>query len=152
MTYEEIYEQFFNSSGLKPYTSVVKLEDAYEYYHYKWWQSYYRNLFRFWLTPEFMTTEAQDLIVNPDNKGFEDLHIKPVSFGKKVPEYVQDIIWLNNIQESTKREGANNWLVKYRRYTLLYSYLNNKLLNKLRSTLQILYNLILSQYLLEIYR
>lgn len=79
-----------------------------------------------------MTTEAQDLVVNPEHKGFEDLHIKPVSFGKKVPEYVQDITWLNNIQDTTRREGANNWIVKYRRDFLLYSYLNNKLLNKLR--------------------
>ena len=35
--YEEIYEQFFNQAGVKPYSTVVKLEDAYEYYHYKWW-------------------------------------------------------------------------------------------------------------------
>jgi NADH dehydrogenase (ubiquinone) 1 alpha subcomplex subunit 9 len=80
-TYEEIYQQFFNVTGIKPYTSVVKLEDAYEYYHYKWWQSFYRQLFRTWLFPEFMTAEAQDLIVNPKNKGFADLHIKPVAFG-----------------------------------------------------------------------
>jgi NADH dehydrogenase (ubiquinone) 1 alpha subcomplex subunit 9 len=108
LTYEEMYEQFFNSSGVKPYTAVVKLEDAYEYYHYKWYQSFYRNIFRYWLNPEFMTTEAQDLVVNPQNKGFEHLHIKPVSFGKKVNEYVQDITWLHNIQEASKREGANN--------------------------------------------
>ena len=36
-TYEEIYEQFFNASRIKPYSTVVKLETAYEYYHYKWW-------------------------------------------------------------------------------------------------------------------
>jgi NADH dehydrogenase (ubiquinone) 1 alpha subcomplex subunit 9 len=57
-TYEEIYEQFFNQAGIKPYSSVVKLEDAYEYYHYKWWQSFYRQLFRTWLFPEFMTAEG----------------------------------------------------------------------------------------------
>jgi hypothetical protein len=68
----------------------------YEYYHYKWWQSFYRAWFRHHLTPEFMTTEAQDLIVNPNNKGFEDLHIKPISFGRKVGEYVQDITWMYN--------------------------------------------------------
>ena len=93
---------------MKPYTTLVTLEKAYEYYHYKWWQSYYRNLFRYWLNPEFMTVEAQDLVCNPANKGFEDLHIKPISFGKKVPEYVQDIYWAYNAHEVTKREGANN--------------------------------------------
>ena len=41
-TYNEIYKMFFDISLVKPYTSVVKLEDAYEYYHYKWWQSFYR--------------------------------------------------------------------------------------------------------------
>jgi NADH dehydrogenase (ubiquinone) 1 alpha subcomplex subunit 9 len=64
-TYDEIYEMFFNQSGVKPYSTVVKLEHAYEYYHYKWWQSFYRQLFRTWLTPEFMTAEAQDLVCNP---------------------------------------------------------------------------------------
>ena len=33
-TYQEVYEQFFNLTNIKPYTAVVKLEDAYEYYHY----------------------------------------------------------------------------------------------------------------------
>ncbi len=106
--YEEIYEQFFNQTGIKPYTSVVKLEDAYEYYHYKWWQSFYRQWFRTWLTPEFMTTEAQDLVVNPKNKGFHDLHIKPISFGHKVQEYVNDIYWLYNAQDVTKQQSASN--------------------------------------------
>lgn len=58
LTYEEMYEAFFNNSGVKPYTAVVPLETAYEYYHYKFYQSFYRNLFRYHLTPEFMTTEA----------------------------------------------------------------------------------------------
>jgi NADH dehydrogenase (ubiquinone) 1 alpha subcomplex subunit 9 len=35
--YNEIYEMFFNMSQVKPYSVVVKLEDAYEYYHYKAW-------------------------------------------------------------------------------------------------------------------
>ena len=87
---------------------MVKLEDAYEMYYYKWYQSFYRQLFRTWLFPEFMTTEAQDLIVNPLNKGFADLHIKPVSFGQKVPEYVNDIYWAYNAHEITKKESANN--------------------------------------------
>ncbi len=55
-----------------------------------------------------MTIEAQDLLVNPNNKGFADLNIMPVSFGKKVTEYVQDVYWLYNAQDVTKREGANN--------------------------------------------
>lgn len=80
-SYNEIYEMFFNYAGVKPYSAVVKLEDAYEYYHYKWFQSFHRQLFRTWLYPEFMTVESQDLIVNPENKGFADLKIKPVSFG-----------------------------------------------------------------------
>ena len=42
-----MYEQFFNNSGVKPYTAVVPLEMAYEYYHYKWYQSFYRNIFRY---------------------------------------------------------------------------------------------------------
>ena len=58
--------------------------------------------------PEFMTVEAQNLIVNPANKGFADLHIKPISFGSKSHEYVNEIYWLYNSYESTKRESANS--------------------------------------------
>ncbi len=107
-TYEEIYEQFFNQAQIKPYTAVYKLEDAYEYYHYKWWQSFYRQLFRTWLYPEFMTAEAHDLVVNPQAKGFADLYIKPVAFGQKIQEYINDIYWLYNSQEVTKQQSAAN--------------------------------------------
>ena len=55
-----------------------------------------------------MTAEGQDLIVNPQNKGFADLYIKPVSFGQKVQEYVNDIYWLYNSQDVTKQQSANN--------------------------------------------
>ena len=55
-----------------------------------------------------MTVEAQDLVVNPNNKGFEDLYIKPVSFGHRSHDYVQDVYWMYNSQENTKREGANS--------------------------------------------
>jgi hypothetical protein len=106
--YEELYEQLYNNAGVKPYTNLVKLEDVYEYYHYKWWQSFYRQYFRTWLFPEFFTHEAQELVCNPQNKGFADLYIKPISFGAKVTDYVNDVSWLYNIQDATKREYANN--------------------------------------------
>jgi len=28
---------FFDITQIKPYTTLVPLEDAYTYYHYKWW-------------------------------------------------------------------------------------------------------------------
>jgi hypothetical protein len=55
-----------------------------------------------------MTLEAQDLIVNPENKGFKDLHITPISFGSKAHELVNEIYWIYNAHDSTKRESANN--------------------------------------------
>jgi hypothetical protein len=55
-----------------------------------------------------MTVEAQDLLCNPNSKSFADLHIKPISFGTKAHEYVNEIYWLHNAQESTKRETANS--------------------------------------------
>lgn len=99
---------FFHLCDIKPYTGVIKLEDAYEYYHYKWYQSFYRTLFKVWLYPELMTTEAQELIVNPANKGFADLHIKPISFGHKAHEYVNEIYWLYNSYDRTKRDTQNS--------------------------------------------
>ena len=107
-TYQEIYEMFFDITQIKPYSTVVKLEDVYEMYHRKWFQSFYRQLFRTWMYPEFITLEAQELLVNPANKGFADLHIKPVSFGPKAHEFVNEIYWLYNAHDTTKRDMANN--------------------------------------------
>jgi hypothetical protein len=36
-TYQEIYQQFFNLTNIKPYTALVPLEEAYRFYHYKKW-------------------------------------------------------------------------------------------------------------------
>jgi len=55
-----------------------------------------------------MTIESQRLCVNPDNLGFEDLHIKPISFGAKAHELVNDVYWLYNAHTVTKRDNANN--------------------------------------------
>lgn len=99
---------FFDHTDIKPYTATVKLEQAYEYYHYGWWQSFYRQFFRNWLLPEFMTIEAQELLANPQNKGFKDLHITPISFGTKSHEYVQEVYWLYNTHDVSKRDAANN--------------------------------------------
>ena len=65
-------------------------------------------MFRTWLNPEFMTIESQNLCVNPENPGFADLHIKPISFGAKAHELVNDVYWLYNSHTETKRENANN--------------------------------------------
>jgi len=105
--YHEIYNMFFDICQIKPYVTMVKLEDAYYYHHLKWWQSFYRQLFRTWLNPEFMTIESQNLLVNPQNPGFEDLHIKPISFGAKAHELVNDVYWLYNAHTVTKRDSAN---------------------------------------------
>lgn len=92
---------------MKPYFAVVPAELAYEYKHYKWFASFYRQMFRTWLTPEFMTIEAQNLVCNPDNKGFKDLAVRPVAFGQKQHEYVNEVFWMYNSNEITKRESVN---------------------------------------------
>ena len=106
-SYDEIYEMFFDICQIKPYVATAPLEDAYYYHHMPWYQSFYRQWFRTWLTPEFLTIESQDLCVNPDNAGFEQLHIKPISFGAKAHELVNDVYWLYNSHTVTKRESAN---------------------------------------------
>lgn len=83
------------------------MEEAYRYKHYKFYQSFWRQAFKYWLRPELLTVESQNLVVNPANKGFEDLHIKPVSFGHKAHEYVQEVYWMYNAFDKTKRDGQN---------------------------------------------
>ena len=57
-TYEDIYEQFFGLSEIKPYSVVVPLEQAYTFKQRPWILSPYRKLFGTWLYPEFMTIES----------------------------------------------------------------------------------------------
>jgi len=66
----------------------VPFEKAIEYKQYPSFISPYRKLFRIWLTPEFMTIEAQNLETNKDNKSFSDLNITPISFGHKAHELI----------------------------------------------------------------
>lgn len=106
-SYDEVYEHFFNLTEIKPYTVVKKLEEAYQYKNYPWYTSPYRKLFRLWLTPEYITQEAQPLVVNPDNKGYADLNIKPISFGHRAGDLVSEITWLYGSRDETKRETAN---------------------------------------------
>ena len=106
-TYDDIYEQFFNLTGIKPYSVAVKLEQAMEYKQHPWWCSPYKKLVKTWLTPEFLTIESQTLKVNPSNLGFEDLNIRPVSFGHKAHELIQEITWMYNSHDETKRDTAN---------------------------------------------
>lgn len=106
-TYEEIYEHFFSLTEIKPYSVVVPLEKAYEYKQYEWFQSPYKKLFKPWLTPEFMTVEAQDLLCDPENMGFADLGILPVSFGHKAHHLVSDVNWMYNSRDVSKRDTAN---------------------------------------------
>ena len=107
-TYEEIYEHFFNLTEIKPYSVVVPLEQAYEYKQYEWWESPVKKIFKQWLTPEFITVEAQDLVCDPENLSFEDLGIKPVSFGHKAHHLVSEIGWMWNARDVSKRDTANS--------------------------------------------
>lgn len=62
---------------------------------------------RYWMFPEFMIGEHVDVTVNPDAKGFEDLCIKPISFGHKCKDYVSDIYWSYNTHGETPTDAAN---------------------------------------------
>jgi len=106
-TYEDIYEQFFALTQIKPYSVDIKLEEAMKYKQYHWLQSPYRKLFKTWLTPEFMTIEAQELVCSPGSKGYADLNIKPISFGHKAHELIQEITWMYNSHEENKRDSGN---------------------------------------------
>lgn len=106
-TYDEIYEMFFNQAEIKPYVIPVKLEDAFDYRYMKFYSSFYRILARYWLYPEMLLGESIDVTTSPDNLSFEDLYIKPVSFGHKSHEFVQEVSALWNDHTETKQNEAN---------------------------------------------
>jgi hypothetical protein len=60
------------------------------------------------MNPEFLTIEAQNLVVNQQNKGFKDLGITPVSFGHKSHELVNEITWMYGSRDVTKRDTMNS--------------------------------------------
>jgi len=107
-TYLEMYEMFANICQIKPYSAVYPLERFYEEWHKNKWTSFWKNTVRYHMTPEFIGHEGTEIVCDPNVKGFEDLHIKPVSFGQKAPEYVAEVYWLYNSHQVTKREAANS--------------------------------------------
>lgn len=50
--YLDIYQHFFSLTEIKPYSVVVKLEEAMELYQHPWYVSPYRKLVRPWMCPE----------------------------------------------------------------------------------------------------
>lgn len=60
------------------------------------------------MNPEMLSIEAQNLVVNPANKGFADLGVKPVSFGHKAHEMVNEITWMYGSRDVSKRDTANS--------------------------------------------
>lgn len=54
-----------------------------------------------------MTIEAQELVCSPGSKGYEDLNIKPVSFGHRAHELVQDLVWMYGARDENKRDSHN---------------------------------------------
>lgn len=93
--WDEIYEQFFNVSGVKPYVIPIPLEIAMEWMHSPKLSSFHRYAGKYWMYPEILMNETIDIVANPDEKGFADLNIVPISFASNVKEYVNDILWYN---------------------------------------------------------
>lgn len=61
-----------------------------------------------YMYPHFLIEEACNAVVRKDAKGFKDLHIKPVSFGQKVVNLVENVAWEWNSHDETRRETANS--------------------------------------------
>lgn len=94
-SWDEIYEQFYAITGIKPYIVPLKLENVMEWAHSPKLSSHYRYMGKYWMYPEFLLNESIDITTNPDEKSFEDLHIKPASFAVNAKQYVNDILWYN---------------------------------------------------------
>lgn len=104
-TWDEIYEQWYAITGLKPYIIPIKMETAFEWAHSPRLSSVYRYFGKYWMYPEFMINETLDIQTSKYEKSFEDLYIKPVSFGQNAKEYVNDILWLANNKAETQTQA-----------------------------------------------
>lgn len=105
--WDEIYEQFYHVTGIKPYIIPLPMETVLEWSHSPRLSSVYRYVGKYWMYPEFIINESINITTNPDEKSFEDLFIKPVSFGSNVKEYVNDILWANNSASDVHQQSYN---------------------------------------------
>lgn len=103
----EIYEQFYNITQIKPYIIPLKMELIQDWMRSPLFSSVYTVLGRYWLKPEWVVQEAMNVTCDPENLGFADLSVTPVSFGHKAHEYVSDIYWAYNSHYETNRDGLN---------------------------------------------
>lgn len=94
-SWNELYEELYHVTGVKPYVIPINMETAMEWSHSPQLSSIYRYLVKYYMYPEFIIGESFDVVTNPDEKSFEDLYIKPVAFAQKAREYVHDIVWHN---------------------------------------------------------
>ena len=104
-TYNEIYEQYFNMTQIKPYIIPVKLEVVQEYMRKHRFTNLWRYMGKYWMYPEWIVNECVDITADPDAKGFKDLHVVPVSFGQKSKEYIQDVNYMYNTHEDNPRDS-----------------------------------------------
>lgn len=106
-TWDEIYEQWYAVTGIKPYIIPLKLETVMDWANSPRLSSAYRYVAKYWLYPEFMFSESIDVVTSPNEKSFEDLYIKPVSFGQNAKDYVNDIVWMYNNSPESNEAAAN---------------------------------------------
>jgi NADH dehydrogenase (ubiquinone) 1 alpha subcomplex subunit 9 len=57
-TWDDIYEEFYNVTGVKPYIIPIKMETALEWAHSPKLSSVYRYLGKYWMYPEFIFSES----------------------------------------------------------------------------------------------
>lgn len=57
-TWDEVYEELYNVTGVKPYIIPIKMETAMEWAHSPKLTSVYRYLGKYWMYPEFIVSET----------------------------------------------------------------------------------------------
>lgn len=105
-TYNELYEIYYSTSIIRPYVIPIKLETLWEWAHSPQLSSIYRYAGKYWMYPEFLCEESVDVVVDKNAKTFEDLYVKPISFGQKVKDYIAEIYWYNNSVGDTMGKDA----------------------------------------------
>lgn len=105
--WDEIYEQWYAITGVKPYIIPLKLETVMEWASSPRFSSIYRYAGKYWMYPEIMLNESLDITTNPNEKSFDDLYVKPISFGQNAKEYVNEILWYNSSTPETHTQAYN---------------------------------------------
>ena len=103
---KEILEMLFNVVNMKPHVIPTTVSEMFQMKQHPFF-SPRRFLFRQFMSPDWLIDETIDHVVQKGANTFEDLYIKPISFGFKAAHLNEELYYqLNNFEWTQKHTSS----------------------------------------------